>query len=129
MIAGFNEWAASAQLGSVHPLKALYNHRLGIDAEDYIKSLLGNPPTREPLLPALGGLPFSLKDTLEKHIRILESNDIEPVFVFNGLSYDGQEQNMLAMVAAQKTISNAWRLYSESQPDQAVNEFGTLCEF
>lgn len=127
MIAGFNEWAASAQVGTVLPLKILHNHRLGIDAEDYIKNLLSNVPTREPLLPALGGLPFSLRETLEKHINLLKGYGVEPIFIFNGLSHNGQEDKMQAMVAAQKTINNAWRLYGDSQPDQAVNEFGTLC--
>ncbi|KAL1302303.1 hypothetical protein AAFC00_002718 [Neodothiora populina] len=127
MIAGFDEWAASAQVGHVLPLEQLRNHRLGIDAEDYINNLLANQPTREPLLPALGGLPFSLKGIVESHISILEQHGVEPTFVFNGLSHNAQEDRMRIMAGSAKAFAAAWDLYGASQPDQAVNEFGTLC--
>lgn len=127
MIAGFNEWAGSAQLGSVLPLEQLRNRRLGIEAEDYINNLVLNPPTREPLLPALGGLPFSLEETVKNHISILKEHGIEPYFVFSGLNYNIQEDRLQALVQAIPTITNAWELYGQSQPDEAVNQFGTLC--
>lgn len=127
MIAGFNEWAGAAQLGHTLPLEQLRNHRLGIEAEDYINNILINPPTREPLLPALGGLPFSLEDTVKNHLSSLSQHGIEPYFVFSGLSYTGQENKLQASLKAAKTVANAWELYGNSQPEHAVSEFGTLC--
>lgn len=129
MIAGFNDWAASANVNHVLPLEQLRNHRLGIDAEDYVNNLVSNPPTREPLLPALGGLPFSLKETVKNHLAILENHGIQPYFVFSGLNYSGQEDKLQAMLKAAKTVNNAWDQYGQSQPENAVNEFGTLCTY
>ena len=127
MIAGFLEWAASAGVNHVVPLDQLRDHRLGIDAEDYINHLVSSPPTREPLLPALGGLPFSLKETIKTHLSVFEKYGIQPYFVFNGLNYNGQEDKLQAMLKASKTVTSAWYEYGQSNPETAVNEFGTLC--
>lgn len=129
MIAGFNDWVATTQIGHVLPLEQLQNHRLGIEAEDYINTLISNPPTREPLLPALGGLPFSLEETIKNHISILKRHGIEPYFVFSGLNFNAQDDKLQAMLKAAKSIANAWDLYGASQPGPAVNEFGTLCMY
>jgi len=127
MIAGFTEWAASAQLGHTVPLSQLKNHRLGIEAEDYINNLISTPPTREPLLPALGGLPFSLEETVKSQLAAFRKHSIQPYFVFSGLKHDSQEDKLQASLKASKTIAHAWDLYGASQPETAVNEFGTLC--
>ena len=128
MVVGFNEWATAAEITQRVTLEDLRNYRLGIEAEDYINNLLSNPPTREPLLPALGGLPFSLEVTIKNHLSVLEEHSIQPYFVFNGLNYNGQQDKLQAMLKAAKTINNAWEQYGLSQPENAVNEFGTLCK-
>lgn len=128
MISGFHEWALSTQISHVLPLDQLRNHRLGVEAEDYINVLVSNSPTREPLLIALGGLPFSLEETVKKHLSILEQNGIQPYFIFNGLNLNGQDDKVQAMLTALKSIASAWNLYGASQPNDAVVEFGKLCK-
>ena len=129
MVSGFNEWAASAQLGHINSFDELNDRRLGIEAEDYIANILTNSPTKEPLLPALGGLPFALEETVTNNISVLRKHGCQPYFVFSGVNPDGQEEKLQSALKATKTIANAWELYGASEPERAVAEFGTLCEY
>jgi hypothetical protein len=128
MISGFNEWAASAQLGHTDSFAELNERRLGIEAEDFIANILTTSPTKEPLLPALGGLPFALEDTITHHVDVLRRHGCQPYFIFNGVTSNGQEERLQASIRATKSIANAWELYGASEPERAVAEFGTLCE-
>ena len=67
------------------PLSVLSDSRLGIDASNYLQSLLNGPPVREPLLAATGGQPLTLVTRIENDLRALEKLRIKPVFVFPGL--------------------------------------------
>ncbi|KAG9682924.1 PIN domain-like protein, partial [Aureobasidium melanogenum] len=126
MISGFNEWAASAQLGHTDSFAELNERRLGIEAEDFIANILTTSPTKEPLLPALGGLPFALEETITNHVSVLRSYGCQPYFIFNGVTSNGQEERLQAATRATKSIANAWELYGASEPERAVAEFGTL---
>ncbi|KAG2358974.1 hypothetical protein BDR07DRAFT_1520839, partial [Suillus spraguei] len=53
-------------------LSVLSDSRLGIDASYYLKLLTDNPPSREPLLAATGGLPLALTTRIESDLRTLE---------------------------------------------------------
>ncbi|KAG9961067.1 PIN domain-like protein, partial [Aureobasidium melanogenum] len=126
MISGFNEWAASAQLGHTDSFAELNERRLGIEAEDFIANILTTSPTKEPLLPALGGLPFALEETITNHVGVLRSYGCQPYFIFNGVTSNGQEERLQAATRATKSIANAWELYGASEPERAVAEFDTL---
>lgn len=128
MISGFNEWAASAQLDHTDSFAELNERRLGIEAEDFIANILTTSPTKEPLLPALGGLPFALEETITNHVGILRSYGCQPYFIFNGVTSNGQEERLQTATRATKSIANAWELYGASEPERAVAEFGTLCK-
>ncbi|KAF8211055.1 XPG I-region protein [Mycena galopus ATCC 62051] len=67
-------------------LSVLSDSRLGIDASHYLTQLTDNPPSREPLLAATGGLPLALTQRIEADLRTLEKLRIKPVFVFPGLT-------------------------------------------
>lgn len=128
MISGFNEWAASAQLGHTDSFVELNDRRLGIEAEDFIANILTTAPTKEPLLPALGGLPFALEEIIIQQVTTLKDHGCEPYFIFSGVVSNGQEERLQSAVRATKSIAKAWDLYGASQPEYAVTEFGTLCK-
>lgn len=128
MISGFNEWAASAQLGNSDSFEELNERRLGIEAEDFIANILTTSPTKEPLLPALGGLPFALEETITNHVSTLRKYGCQPYFIFSGVNYNAQEEKLQTASRATKSIANAWELYGASEPERAVAEFGTLCK-
>lgn len=79
------DYLASSKHLQTHPLSVLSDSRLGIDASYYLQLLIDNPPSREPLLAATGGLPLALTQRIETDLRILEKFRIKPVFVFPGL--------------------------------------------
>jgi hypothetical protein len=128
MISGFTEWAAAAQLGHIDSFEELNERRLGIEADDFIANILTTSPTKEPLLPALGGLPFALEEAIAHQISILKKHGCQPYFIFNGVTANGQEDRLQTAVRAIKSIANAWELYGASEPERAVAEFGTLCK-
>lgn len=67
------------------PLSALKDTRLGIDLEVYLRGVLSNPATSEPVVAALGGSPLALISHIENDLRSLERSRIKPVFVLSGL--------------------------------------------
>lgn len=129
MIAGFLEWATAAQLVKSAPLSELEGTSLAIDAEYYIDKLLSDVGTREPLLPALGGMPFVLESQISSQITVLKENKITPYFVFNGLNVNRQRRKLVSSLEHSKNVSHAWDLYNQSDPEQAVTEFGQSCMF
>ena len=92
MITQFAEW--SAGLAEQAPLSSIANTTVGIEAAEYLTRLSdfklpagqnsGVQP--EPLLPALGGLPFSLSRVINHQLDAWQRHGIKPVFVFSGLN-------------------------------------------
>ncbi|KAF4553819.1 putative temperature dependent protein affecting M2 dsRNA replication [Elsinoe fawcettii] len=128
MINGFNEWAASERLIQSSPLEQLKDRCLAIDAENHIQKIL-TADAKEPLLPALGGTPFNIENTIDEHIKRFEDANIKPFFIFHGISASGEQKKVVAAELLAKKIDEAWDLYNASNPDQAVAAFGTACSF
>lgn len=100
---------------------------MGIDASYYISLLTDNPPSREPLLAATGGLPLTLTQRIESDLRILEKLRIKPVFVFPGLMpnrrWKHQQQHYHEQNEACKDRREAWAKYEAGQEDAATKLF------
>jgi hypothetical protein len=109
------------------PLSALSDTRLGIDAAHYLNTLTENPPTREPLLAATGGLPLALVTRIESDLRALEKLRIKPVFVFPGLQPSRRVKQIYAanqeQMDACRDRREAWSKYEAGQEDAAFRLF------
>ena len=109
------------------PLSVLSDSRLGIDASYYLSNLIDNPPSREPLLAATGGLPLALTTRIESDLRALEKLHIKPVFVFPGLlpsrRQKQQQQHQFEQSEACKDRRDAWAKYESGQEDAATKLF------
>lgn len=103
---------------------------VGIDAEDYLNTLLTNLQTREPLLPALGGLPFALQDHVEKDLEQFRKAGMTPKFVFNGLEIGCRDRKTISKESqkAVQTLDGAWNVYDQGRGDDAVSAFGRACK-
>lgn len=104
----------------------LSDSRLGIDASYYLKILTDNPPSREPLLAATGGLPLALTTRIESDLRTLEKLRIKPVFVFPGLLPSKrwkQYQYHSEHNDACRDRREAWSKYEASQEEAAIKFF------
>lgn len=107
-------------------LSVLSDSRLGIDASYYLKLLTDNPPSREPLLAATGGLPLALTTRIESDLRTLEKLRIKPVFVFPGLLPSKrwkQYQHHVEHNDACRDRRDAWAKYEAGQEESAVKLF------
>ncbi|KAG9309923.1 XPG I-region protein [Chiua virens] len=108
------------------PLSVLSDSRLGIDASYYLQQLTDNPPSREPLLAATGGLPLALTQRIEADLRTLEKLHIKPVFVFPGLLPSKrwkQYQHHTECNEACRDRRDAWAKYEAGQEEAAIKLF------
>lgn len=107
------------------PLATLSDSRLGIDASYYLQLLTDNPPSREPLLAATGGLPLALTQRIESDLRALEKLRIKPVFVFPGLlpNKRWKQHHHAEHLEACRDRQNAWTKYEAGQEEAATKLF------
>ncbi|KAI5304533.1 hypothetical protein KEM55_000030 [Ascosphaera atra] len=122
----FDDWA-TARSQSL-PLTVLSNSAIGIDASFYLDLHLNRYSSKEPLLPALGGFPFSLKANIERELRVLHDNGVSPVFVFKGLETECERQEVQRLetpVESARAIEHAWELYAKGDAVQVVEVFSS----
>lgn len=117
-----DEWAAPRL--QAYPLAALKDTVVGIEAAHYLDRLLSNPPSKEPLLSALGGFPFALRTHIENELEAMQSFGIKPLFVFSGMDYAVKEKSSREMTDSVRLNSEAWGLYNQHQAVRAVETFG-----
>ena len=121
--AELSAYVRERKLSQTCPLNALSGTRLGIDAAHYIKTLLSEPDSREPLVAATGGIPLALVARIEADLRSLESLRIRPVFVFAGLpaSVRPPQKGMDPLAARETNIKDeAWMHYENGEVDRAI---------
>ncbi|KAB8296693.1 hypothetical protein EYC80_002114 [Monilinia laxa] len=105
------------------PFSDLVNAKIGVEATAYLSNLLKGPAD-EPLLAALGGHPLALKTHIENDLDKWKENDMEPFFVFEGQSIVGKkEMTMRSLKASISETEQAWALYNDGNPTDAVAAF------
>ncbi|RSH92406.1 hypothetical protein EHS25_008821 [Saitozyma podzolica] len=102
------------------PLSALANARLGIDATHYLRTLLSEPDSREPLVASTGGLPLALSSRIEQDLRVLDKHSIKPVFVFAGLPLAGRPPPRGDPQRERLIQNEAWSHYENGDVEKAV---------
>lgn len=123
MLRDFDSW--NSNLGEVSPLEELSGCAIAIEAADYISTrILNHPQWKEPLLPALGGLPFGMKRHVESDIERFKTYKIQPIFIFSGLDFGKKEDVFRQSQEAAVTNANAWDLYNHHEAEKAVAMFG-----
>lgn len=123
MIRDFVQWtAAFSETGELEQLRGC---RVGIEAAEYLNQrILNHPRAKEPLVPALGGLPLALAQHIEEDLAAFRSFEIEPYFVFSGLDITKQG-NPFGHKTAEATVNaDAWNLYDSHQAEASVARFG-----
>ena len=108
-----------------NPLAELENAVIGVEASHYLQTLIERAPTNEPLLAALGGDPMTFRSHIENELKQWKDNKMTPFFVFDGQTNVGRDEISLRKAKAALTkTQDAWRLYADNQPDEAVKHFG-----
>jgi hypothetical protein len=85
----------------------------------------------EPLLSALGGLPYGLRSEIDADLENWKTYGVTPMFVFDGLYIIGQEDMALRIAKeASRRSDKAWESYQNAKTEQqlkdAVKGFGEL---
>jgi hypothetical protein len=106
------------------PVSVLKDSVLGVDGGNYLKKLLETHPTREPLVPALGGFPFSLRANVENDLEHWKQAGIKPLFIFSGIKVARNDKPFSVPDESPKIRSNAWQMYDNGHASQAVETFG-----
>ncbi|KAI9831325.1 MAG: hypothetical protein M1819_005099 [Sarea resinae] len=118
----FDEW--SVDRCQTIPFSAFQNAVIGIEASHYLDRLLSTPPSKEPLLSALGGSPFALRAIIEKEVESLREAGITAVFVFNGMETVKKDKTFNDINKAARANAQAWEHYDQNHAEQAVETFG-----
>ena len=105
-------------------LEELSGLSVAIEAAEYLRKKLYTAPTKEPLLPALGGLPFALKKTVLADLAEWKKAGITPVFVFSGLDLGKNAASFEKSEIASQTNRQAWESYGQNDAEGAVKTFG-----
>jgi hypothetical protein len=131
----FNIWAKDEGYwieDSITSFAQLTDAKVAFDAEDYLNSFLtGGHATYEPLVPALGGIPFTLNSHIDTLLEDLKNAGIKPLFVFPG----GRAMSRDRLTTSQDSqravsiLNEAWNIYNNGRGEDAVKEFGKACMF
>jgi hypothetical protein len=141
------EWADSRV--QTFPLQHLAGAVIGVDASYYLDLRLNkalkasaeskktslesnkNPTAqdgikkgREPLFNALGGVPCSLQEAIEKDVQVLKKHDVSLTFVFNGLDYATKEPSGARSATNLRAHEEGWLAYKNDDEDATVKAFG-----
>lgn len=117
------EWVGDQRI-AVFPLDAIKDAAIGVDASHYLTLKLNREYTaHEPLLGALGGLPFGLKHAIETELRELKAHQISLVFVFNGLDFGRSDYAARSSEAARLAHRTSWDFYDQGNADEVVKAF------
>ncbi|UKZ70548.1 uncharacterized protein TrAtP1_011528 [Trichoderma atroviride] len=108
---------------STYNISDLEDCTIAIDASYFLSLLLDNDPSRESLLPALGGL-TGIHYHIHRHLDLWEKHRITPFFIFDGQSLVGQDEVTLTRArAANQRMDQAWTLYLQTEGNESVNVF------
>ncbi|KAK9768141.1 hypothetical protein K7432_001435, partial [Basidiobolus ranarum] len=116
----FDIFTAERRLLQHSSLILLKNIRLGIDGAYWLRKLL-QATVREATPAAMGGAPFGLKAAIERELELFKSHDIQPFFVFNGLSLIRKDKPFSSEDTRPQKRANAWDAYEKGKMDQAMS--------
>lgn len=123
MIRDFENW--NNTLGEASQLEELRGTRVGIEAAQYLSHrILNHPRAKEPLVPALGGLPLSFRPRIEDDLSKFASLNIQPFFVFSGLDIAKNDDPFRQRQEGAAINAAAWNLYDNHEPETSVMKFG-----
>lgn len=127
----FKTWLKEELVFFHQPLEAFRNRTIGIDAEDYLHSILQpGQQAPEPLLPAHGGNGFTIKKRVDEDLARFREAGIRPWFVFPGLDLPSRDRSTIfgESQKAAKALDAAWGIYDEGNGEGAVQSFGRACK-
>ncbi len=126
-VQSIEEWAAPCI--QTFPFTALRNAVIGVDASHYLNLRL-NGTSNEPLLNAIGGIPYTLKAVLRDDLESFQAVDATLIFVFGGLDYKNKElYTSPRTTATLKAHRDGWKEYYNKENGKDLAAERTLKAF
>lgn len=110
---------AVGELGMLQELKGL---RVAVDASHYLETRVLSS-NYEPLVCALGGLPFGFRSRVELDLAYFSKYEIEPVFIFSGIDISRPGDPFRQRQQGVEVNQEAWGLYNRHQANDSVHKF------
>jgi hypothetical protein len=112
-VKAFDDW-----VGPHHREKLNYlsGDTIAFDAAHFLQQYR-YPQGGESLVAAMGGFPLGQEAVIMKDIKSIQQAGIQPLFVFNGLSFGDQEDPFGASVRSRSIITRAFAVFD--QPNMA----------
>lgn len=109
---------------------ALRNAVIGVDASHYLNLRLNGTTSNEPLLNAIGGIPYTLKAALRDDLESFQAVDATLIFVFEGLDYKNKELYTSPRTnATLKAHKDGWKEYYNKENGKELAAERTLKAF
>ena len=103
---------------------------MGVDASHYLDLRLNSPTAIEPLLNAVGGIPYTLKAALRGDLEAFQAVGATLIFVFDGLDYKNKElYTSPRSNATSKAHKDGWKEYYNKENGTEVAAERTLKAF
>jgi len=123
MIRDFETW--SSTYGEASQLEELQGTRVGIEAAHYLDHrIMRHGSNKEPLVPALGGLPLGFRAYVETDLDAFAAFQLQPLFVFSGLDIAKQDDPFRRRQEGAIVNNQAWGLYDNHEAEKSVQKFG-----
>ncbi|BAM42367.1 uncharacterized protein TOT_040000734 [Theileria orientalis strain Shintoku] len=102
--------------------------RIGLDAVYFFKSIKS---LNDPLSDVYSSLSGSFVATLDEHLKLLESLDLQPLFVFQGMQPKSPFPSpmLMSQMATQTGLNDAWAAYLKGDEAVALTKFAQFSQF
>ena len=117
-----DDWATRNRLVQTFPLSILKDAVIGVDASYYLHLRL-NVVNEDPLIHALGGIPFCLKSIVEDDIRAMKEAGVTLIFIFNGLDFVNKSPSTSRSFESLKAQEDAWQRYLSGDAKSPLDMF------
>ena len=127
-VQSIEEWGAPRF--QTFPFTALRHAVIGVDASHYLNLRLNSTTSNEPLLNAIGGIPYTLKAALRDDLESFQAVDATLIFVFEGLDYKNKELYTSPRTnVTLKAHKDGWKEYYNKENGKEVAAERTLKAF
>ncbi|KAI7872052.1 temperature dependent protein affecting M2 dsRNA replication-domain-containing protein [Spinellus fusiger] len=115
----FDIFTAERRLIQTSAISQLKDTRIGIDGSYWLRKILA----KESAIAALGGVPLNLKHSIERELKLFKAHQIQPFFVFSGLSILRKDKPFSSEDSRPSHRATGWELLDKGKTDLALTHW------
>ncbi|RCK62499.1 Protein MKT1 [Candida viswanathii] len=127
-ISSLESYLFERKLANTGSIEILTNSVIGIDVEHYLSRIYTYK--KEQALPAIGGIPTSLRDYIKSDLQVFQEFNIKPIFVVSGLNIQLQSKNYKTneLSGHEQHVENVWKRLVSKDPSQLHHSHNAIIE-